>query len=237
MPSPVRYPSGITNNSPTDIMRNLITLDESKYIRFFDDFYGYTAANWINTVTQAGSGSATATLPDELGGSLLITNDNADNDNSFFQWCGASASVTECFKFVAGKQLWFSSRLKVSDATQCDFVMGLQITDTSPLAVSDGVYFIKNDDAATLDLVVTKASTATTVAAISTIVSDTYVTLEYYYDGKSTIEYGINGAVLGAADTTNMPNTQTLALSFGIQNGAAAIKTMNIDYILVIQER
>lgn len=37
--------------------------------------------------------------------------------------------------------------------------------------------------------------------------------------------------------TTNLPDDEELTVSFGIQNGAAAAKTMSVDYIMAVKER
>jgi len=109
-------------------------------------------------------------------GVLVLTNAAGDNDLDFLQM------VAETFLFEVGKKLWFKARFKVSDATQSDFIMGLQITDTSALAVSDGVFFQKDDGDTALDFHVEKNGTATSASDIATIVDDTYLTVGFYYD-------------------------------------------------------
>ena len=150
--------------------------------------------------------------------------------------------VGESFKFEAGKKLFFKARLAVSDATQSDFVVGLQITDTTPLAVTDGVYFRKDDGDANLDFVVIKDSTASTASAIATVVAATYITVGFYYNGVDEVVYAastnsLNPTVLGKLATTNLPNDEELTVSFAIQNGEAVSKTMSVDYIFVAKER
>lgn len=202
----------------------------SDYIEWFDDFHKYTAADWTITTTELGAGSASEAIGNERGGVLVITNDDADNDADFFQW------TKETFKFTAGKKLMFRSRFKLSDATDSDFVMGLQITDTTPLAVSDGIYFQKDDGDTNLDFHVVKNSTATDKTAIATLANDTYVTVEFYYNG-SQISLYVNDVEVGAAVLTNVPDDEELTISFGIQNGAAAAKVLSVDYIHVLAER
>lgn len=197
---------------------------------YFDHFTTFDSNEWTITTTEAGTGSATEAIANEAGGVLLITNDNADNDNDFLQLKG------EMFKFVAGKQLWFEARIKTNDATDTDIVLGLQITDTSPLAVSDGVYFIKNDDAATVNFVVNKNSTLTTETAVATMVNNEYIILGFYYDGAGVLEYRVNREKIGTSVLTNLPDDEELTVSFGIQNGAAAAKTLSVDYIRVEAE-
>lgn len=207
-------------------------LKRPEYIEFWTDFLAYTAGDWTITTTEAGSGNATEAVSGAAGGVLVVTNDDADNDADFFQWSN------ETFKFDATKWLYFGARFKVSDATQSDLVFGLQITDTSPLAVTDGIYFRKDDGDANVDFVVIKNSTATTETAVTTIDDDSYVVLEFIYDVSSG-EFRIykDGVGIGDAVLTNVPDDEELTVSFGIQNGAAAAKVLSVDWIRVIQER
>lgn len=203
----------------------------TQYHTFFDDFDRYVAADWTITTVEAGGGSATEALTDGDGGLLLITNDAADNDSDFFQ------KVGESFKFETGKKLFFEARFKVSDATQSDLVMGLQITDTTPLDVTDGVFFTKADGAATVNFLVEKNNTATTSSAVATLANDTFVKLGFYYDGVSAVYAIVNGVAAANVATTNLPDDEELTVSFGIQNGEAVAKTMTVDYIFVAKER
>lgn len=224
-----RFPFGVTNVGESSMFADMGQDAPSVFHNYFNDFDTYVAANWTVTETDAG---ATQALTNGDGGLLLITNTAADNDLVALQ------KVGESFTFASGKKLWFESRFKVSDATQSDVVMGLQVTDTTPLAVANGVFFIKNDGVATVNLVLTKASTSTTNSAIATLADDTFITLGFFYDGDSTLYYFVNGALAGSSVTTNLPlSTTTLTVSFAIQNGEAAAKTMTVDYINVAKER
>lgn len=226
-----RFPNGVTTVAKADNLGQFGLPDPTGWHTYFNDFDTYTAADWTITTTEAGAGNATEALTDADGGVLLITNDDADNDADFFN------KVGESFTFASGKKLFFKAKLKVSDATQSDLVVGLQITDTTPLAVTDGVYFRKDDGDTNVDFVVIKNSTATTASAITTMADDTYITLGFYYDGVSEVQYFADGVKLGTSVTTNLPDDEVLTVSFGIQNGAAAAKTMSVDYIFASKER
>jgi hypothetical protein len=120
--NPTRLPSGLSNRLPSELPESLMPVfDPAKHIEYWNDFLIYNAGDWTTTTTEAGAGSATEALTQGQGGALLITNDAADNDNDFLQLVG------EAFKFVLGKKTWFKTRIKVSDVTQSDFVIGLQI--------------------------------------------------------------------------------------------------------------
>lgn len=204
---------------------------DTGFHRFFDDFDKFTAADWTITTTEGGSGSATEAIANADGGVLVVTNDDAAPDHDFLQW------AKETFTFETGKRLYFEARLKISDVTQSAFVAGLQVTDTSPLAVSDGIWFQSDDGDANLDFHVAASSVQTDAAAIATLVDDTYVKVAFYYDGSNAdLKYIVNGVVLGKVALTNAPSTE-LTVSFGIQNGEAAAKVMSVDYIFVAKER
>ena len=227
------FTKGVTNITAQNILGQLKELDPTQLHTYFNDFDSYISGNWTVTETQAG---ATQALANADGGVLLLTNSAADDDLNALQ------KVGESFKFEAGKKLFFKARFAVSDATQSDFVIGLQITDATPLAVTDGVYFRKDDGDANLDFVVVKDSTASTATAIATVVAATYLTVGFYYNGVDEVVYAastnsLNPTVLGKLATTNLPDDEELTISFGIQNGEAVAKTMSVDYIFAAKER
>ena len=227
------FTKGVNNITAQNILGQMIQLDPTQMHTYFNDFDTYAAADWTVTETQAG---ATQALTNADGGVLLLTNSAADDDIVALQ------KVGESYKFVAGKKLFFKAKFAVSDATQSDFVIGLQITDTTPLAVTDGVYFRKNDGDANLDFVVVKDSTASTATAVATVVAATYITVGFYYNGVNEVVYAastnsLNPTVLGKLATTNLPDDEELTISFCIQNGEAVAKTLSVDYIFAAKER
>jgi hypothetical protein len=237
MPTPVRYPFGVTNVDVTSDMGNLPFLDPTKYITWFDDFHDYDANQWLITTVEAGAGDASEAVGNLDGGVLVITNDANDTDADYLQWSGVSSSAaTETFKFTVGKKLWFKARWKISAVTDLAVVMGLQITDTAPIDVTDGVFFSKADLSTTLNLLVEKNNTATTTA-VGTMVADTYVVTSFYYNGKNAIEVFLNDVKVGTSAVTNLPDDEELTISFGMLNGAAVAHVLSIDYIFVTEER
>jgi hypothetical protein len=223
-----RFPNGVTNVGEDSPFADLSMPVPTLFHTYFEDFDYYAAGDWTVTETQAG---ATQALTDGDGGLLLITNTAADDDLVSLQ------KVGESFRFATGKKLFFEARFKVSDATQSDFVVGLQITDTTPLDVSDGVFFIKADGSTSVSLVVEKNNTATTTTSVATVANDTFIRLGFYYDGASAIEYFVNGVTRGTSVTTNLVDDEDLTPTFAIQNGEAVAKTMTMDYIFVAKER
>lgn len=231
MASPTRFPGGVTTARAIATLGQFGLPDPTGWHTYFDDFDTYTAGAWVVTETQAG---ATQALTDADGGVLLLTNSAADDDLNALQ------KVGEGFLLEAGKKAFFKARFKVSDATQSDFAIGLQITDATPLDVTDGIYFLKTDGAATMDVICRKNATtgSTSATAIATVVADTYLTVGWYYDGKGALTYFVNDVQLGTLDasSTYLPDTE-LTVSFAIQNGEAVAKTMSVDYLLASKQR
>jgi len=230
-----RFPNGVTNVAETDIFADLTRSDQTQYHTYFNDFDTYTAADWVVTETQAG---ATQTQAAGDGGWLVLTNSAADNDLNALQ-LGTSGQIGS-FSFTAGKKAFFKARLKVSDATASYVVVGLQVADTTPLDVTDGVYFLKTKGAATVDIICRKNATtgSTSASAVATMVDDTFITLAYYYDGIDKVFYAVDGSVKGSISATSayLPDTVT-AVSFGVQNGAAAAKNLTVDFIYAAVQR
>ena len=222
-----RFPFGLTNVGESNSLADLGMPSPTKFHSYMEDFDYYVAGDWTVTETDAG---ATQALTDGDGGLLLITNTAADNDLVALQKKG------ESFRFSSGKQLYFEARFKVSDATQSDLSIGLQITDTSPLDVSDGVFFTKADGSTSVSFLVEKNGTATTTS-VATMANDTFITLGFNYDGGAVMQYCVNGVVAGTSAVTNLPDDEDLTISFAIQNGEAVAKTMTVDYIFVAKER
>lgn len=230
--STTNFPDGVTNAQINSAFAAMTAPDPTLFHTFFDDFDVYTAGGWVVTETQAG---ATQALTAGNGGLLLLTNSAADNDLVSLQKTPAS------YAFTAAKKAWFSARLMVSDATQSDVQVGIVIVDTTPFDATDGVYFQKDDGVATVDVYVRKDATtgSNKVSAVTTMVTDTQIVLQWYYDGNGRLYYGANGAQLGSMDasSTYLPDATNLTVSVTVQNGEAVAKTMTVDYLFAAFER
>ena len=226
------FTSGVTNVSGDGTLGKLKAPAPHKYHSYFNDFDTYLASDWTITTTEAGTGTATEALADGDGGLLLVTNAAGDNDHDFFQL------VKEGYKYEAGKQLAFNIRFKTSDATQTDIVAGLQLTDTTPLDVTDGIFFLKEDGSTSISFIVEKDSTQSTLTLPNALADDTFMTLGFVFDPKNQKFHVFQDNVLaGTVVNTNAPDDEELTVSFGVQNGEAAAKTMTIDYVGAMKER
>jgi hypothetical protein len=234
MSSPVRFPFGLSTAKKNTTFGEYGNPSPRVYHEDFDDFNRFAAAEW--TITRVGT-TPTEALADEAFGILLLSTVASASSSTFLQKVGAS------FLPVAGKELWFSSRFKVSDASDTAFAFGLQVTDTSPLDVTDGIYFLKAAASTSVSLVCRKNATtgSVTQAAVATIASDTYVELGFHYNGKATVNVFVNNAnvadlSLGSTATDFLPDT-ALRLSFGVQNGASTARTCSIDNVYAAIQR
>lgn len=234
MTDPTRFPGGVTNANTNTAYANMGLLDPSKFHSYDNDFDTYNSSDWIVTVVEAGGGSAVQSLVDRDGGLLAIDNDDADNDSTFLQL------FAEGFQFESGKKLSFKARFELSgasDAEQNAVIIGLQITDSTPLDASDGVIFKKDIGDAQIDFQVTKDSVSSSADSIYTVSNDELIEVSFFYDGVDKIDYFINNERLGALDTTNLPDDEVLTISFGIENGTSNQSSMGVDYIFVAKER
>lgn len=202
-------------------------------VKYDNDFMGPVASTdtpfgFSVTLVEAGAGETTLARTDGVGGLLLITTDAAEDD-------GANLQVTnEAFKLTTSQRLvYFGARLKLSEATQSDILVGLCITDTTLLGgMTDGVYFEKLDGGATWSCTTEKNSTETQTDSIATLVADTYVILEFMFEGAK-VNFYVDG-VLKATHTTNIVDDEELTPSIHFLTGAAAAITCTIDWIRAV---
>lgn len=226
-----RYENGVTNRPVSDIFNSLKTMDPTRYHQYFEDFDYYTAADW--TVTEIGAGGTQA-LIDGDGGILRITTDALDDDAVAMQ------KVGESFLLEVGKKAFFKSRLRVAKPLESDFLIGLQVTDTTPFDATDGIYFQKDDGDANVDIICRQnATTGSITAVVTTVEANTFLELAWFYDGVDRLYYGYNGVVVGYLTVTSatfLPDTE-LTVSFSFRNGEAGATTMDVDYIFAAKER
>lgn len=232
---------GVTNVANSTTLGSFTAPDPTKNHTWFDDFDDYTAAQWL--ITETGTG--TRAIANADGGILVITNGAVDDNHNFLQWSGNTASTAvETWKWESSKAMWFKARLKISSATESDLVIGLQITDTSPLDTTDGLFFVKPDGSTTLTFRAEKDNTASTVTT-ATLADDTYFTVGFAYlpngdDNRAApvLDVFYNDVVVGSLSTfTNFPNDEELTISFGVQNGTDAAAVLSIDFIMVSKQR
>lgn len=223
--SPTNYPNGVTNAPVGSVLQTYPAPDYSITHEYFNDFDVYTAGDWTNTAT----GSVTNAIVAGDGGWLSLLNSAANSDLNSLQLKVATFAIT------AGKEAWFKCRLKTSNATNAALIVGLIQTTTTPLTVTNGVYFNKAAASTSLTAKVTAASTTSTVTA-ATMADDTFISFGWHYNGSNLVQIYVNGNRVGSLPTTNLPAT-ALNLTIAESNGTAAAITTTVDYILCSTER
>ena len=186
-----------------------------------------TLGGYTVTLVAVGLGSALA-VGDEVPGCLEITTGATENDGYSFQLLG------EPFKLASKKPCYFGIKLKIGDATQTDFIAGLCITDTALLGgLTDGAYFRKVDGSTTVNFVLEKDSGETTGTA-HTLGNDTFVTLEFYFDGTN-VDFFVDGVLKTRVVQTNLPDDEELTPSLEFLTGEGNSNIMTVEWARVIQ--
>lgn len=102
-------------------------------LTFFEDFLQYNLSDYTVTKVEAGSGAATiAPGNTERNGALVITNDNAVNDQVNIM-VGNNTTGNGAFHFDINEDMWFDFRLKLSDVSvsNIEAFVGINTPDTS----------------------------------------------------------------------------------------------------------
>lgn len=226
------FPDGVTNNFEYVFNGPMTFLDPTLFHTYWNDFDAYVAGDWVVTLIGAGG---TAALTAGNGGLLLITSDVLDDDGVVLQKTPAG------FAFSATKKCWFAAKFAASKATQSDIQFGIVIVDTTPLDATDGIYFQKDDGAATIDVYARKDATTGSLKAtnVGTLAAATQTIWQFYYDGAGKLFYGIDGRVIGQLAVTSayLPDATNLTVSMCLKNGEAGAQTLTVDYILAAMER
>lgn len=203
---------------------------------YYDDFIvspliaADAPLGWTVTLVEAGASESTITKPDGSGGTLLLTTDTADDDGINMQLAG------ESFGFASGQVTYFGIRLQASTDSLIDVLAGLAITDTTLIASSptDGIWFDKLAGATSWTFRVRKAGVETATASVGTLVAATWTTLEFYYDGSTTLTAYIDGTSVATPVLTNLPTTELLTPSVCVRAGSAASRTLSVDWIRAV---
>lgn len=186
---------------------------------------------WTITRVEAGAGESTFGPLDFHGGAGRVTTDAAENDGINAQRRG------ESFKLVAGKPLYFGTRMRLSEATQSDFFVGLAITDTTILGgITDSIGWDKVDGSTVIKAHVNKNSTRTEQALALAQNANAWHTLEFYFNGAGLVRFfEDNVETTRLAAFTNIPDDEELRISLHVLTGEAVAHTADFDWIRCIQ--
>jgi hypothetical protein len=201
---------------------------------------------WLVTVIDGAtdSGEIINISDAEPGGVLTLTTNDADGDGIDCQLNG------EAFVVNADRDIYFACKMKITDVDLADWFVGLALTDTDVLGSTAGaVGFCSGDgSSAIVDggsanvyafLENTAFGTDSFTDTATDLVDATFIELSFHVKGASSVDYFINGnKVVSNSDSNVMLSAaDALTPTMAVRAQSAAVATLEIDYILVAQER
>lgn len=242
---PVRFPSGLntlaarptTSGSSTDTAPRkhpLYSYPAPDPFRLFADCNDMMDLGKSGTWTTTAVGTGTAAQLAFNGGAVQLITSATINDSVAWQ-----RSVENIAVPAAPNRMWYEIVATAQIALSCQLVLGITALDTTPGAVTDGIYFTKAAGAATVNLVTTAGSASTTQAtAIATLADATQFSLAFTLNRSGELEYYVNGALAGRISApATMPVAATLlSLQNYIKTSAAATRYLNIHNLMVAAE-
>jgi hypothetical protein len=213
--------TGFTN-IVSEVGRKIMSIEDyAAWNADFEDFGNrYISAEW--TITKIGTGAGALAAGD--GGLLVVTNSGASGDAT------THTRTVGAFQLDTTKPFYFSGRIKVDSAANADIVFGMQKITGTPFTDPTEEMVFKKAASANLDFKFGNASTYTTLAAMHTMVDNTFVTLDCGYDG-SQVHIGKNGVLVASLSAANLPVASAMTPVFSVRNNTAAARALTVDWI------
>lgn len=187
--------------------------------------------SWVNTETGTNTWVNSVT-----SGELYTITTGSTEYNGY-----SSQVKGEAFKVATGQPFYVGAQIKLSEATEKDFLFGLAETDTTLTAAStahaiavsgDGLFFAKIDGSTATSAYVYKDGAET-----SSVSAGTMDTSYHYYEIVSedgvTIKFYLDGELVTCVSSSLADGDMTLSLSF--RAGSAAAGTLSIKDLKAIQ--
>jgi hypothetical protein len=259
MPTPSRFPNGISNAAPWQLFAGMGVENPFFYHQYYDDFdVPIASTGW--TVT-ASTGTAAEANGD--GGIVVLSTTAAAANFASIQ------RPTSSFQPVAGKKLYFVARIQLSDVVNGAFVAGLMPAGsvTPFTAPANGIWISKGASTSQIVLNVANNSVVTsTNIPLGAITLANGVAFDVGFDVTSGSGNGtgptIRGAVAptlvsyvpqsgnGSANSTNRsPNVVSaapllttlqatvLAPILAVQTGNSSVLSLTSDFVGAFRER
>lgn len=228
-----RYPFGVSDQALDTIFSSVPfpSGGQAAWYQYFNDFMNYLGATEF-TITNANGG--TLALRDEAGGVLRVTN------GATAAWLVSAQKIGNAFLPTVGKQFFGRIKVRTDDVVNGAILAGLAVTDTTPLDATDGIYIIKADAAATVNLIVRKnATTGSESLALGSMVNDTFFTVDLFYDGGDRIYAAVNGTMIGylTYSTDYIPDVAVTPTFYRDNGAAGASELLDIDTLWFAQQR
>jgi len=231
---PVLYSGTNTNAYLIGMAEMPIGINPSVF-SLVDDFVGVAVDATNSWTVVKDAGAAVGIVADTVGGELSLTS-TATTEND-----GASIQGNEIFAATAGKDIFFSTRIKCNDADQTDICVGLTVNfATNPenmLTAADRIVFQVDDGSATVLCKTEKGGVETSTSSGVDLTDNTYAVLSFQVSGTGSVTFFINGARV-AQHTTNIPDTENLTVgAMSLSGSASGTRVTTLDYIIAAQTR
>lgn len=237
MGAPTRLPNGVSTAVVNSNLGMFPLPDPTEVALSFYDFNQYVAADWTVTNTSAhdtiGLVAASATVP--AGGVISI----AGGASTVSTDVGAIQATPLNFYLASTNQVWFYAHLQVDVALNNLVVLGIA-DSMATAAPAYGMYFQKAAAAATVDFVINKNGTKTTLSSVATMTNAGNIELGFYYNGKDQVDVFVNEVkVASTTTTTNLPLATAMGAGLAMKAAATAPTTAYAysDFILAAQSR
>lgn len=185
MASPTRFPQGVTNAAPWQFFSGLGLPNPFFYHQFVDDFDAPVASSgWV--VTGVGG---TATIGNTDGGDVLLTTAATALAQAEIQ------RPNTTFMPVAGKKLYFVTRVSLTDIVNAAFVVGMMpLTGTPFVNPANGIWISKASGTSVINLNVANNGVVTTTpfpASAFTLTNGVEFDMGFLYSPGSTRNAGV----------------------------------------------
>jgi hypothetical protein len=195
------------------------------------------------TLTSGSANAPTVAAKTDVGGVLRIqSSGTADNDSAILKL------VQSPFRYSTTKTMWYVCRFALQATATGEALVGLVNTAYSPAdpatLPTDGLFFSKATAATDFTFNARKSSTSSSIANVLalagvTLTADVMVELAFRVDTGSVTVY-VNGKKVGVilSSDANLPAAATALQEVElVATSAAATKYMDLDHLLVAEER
>ena len=230
MAAPLRAPGASgDHDGPSPIIYNqipvldIITGGRNVGWGFYDEFVNQPGStSTLDGYVLTAYTSGTVVQGGDVGGSIALT-PSATEDQ------GLQIQRGEAFYIDTPYKIAFEARVKVTDVSEADLLVGLAITDTSVLSTTDEIGLKLADGSANILYIVSKDSAGSATDTTADAADATYVRLGCVIDGETSAKFYVNG-VLYTTVTSGFPNDEALAPTIAIANGTNSANTTYVDW-------
>lgn len=240
MPSPVRYPSGVTNVKSGDACRMLPRPSSTRIRYWFEDFDHYveTQGGWYG-VSEKATGTISKTAGD--GGLVTIICSSTSEAESQLYYNQSSWALE------SGRRSWFGVRAKFTGLAgnyiSMETFIGFQtLTSTggTSTTVAERIGFFGVSSDANIDFVIgTAGARAGEALSIGGGMDGAFHTYEWEFDGVDEFTYYVDGVKKGSVTTSTFPTNalSPCAIIAPTKTSEHTGASLVIDWIYAAKER